>query len=104
MAGVVVTGWELESGVAATAATAAKRRTTSNVFRIHSALPKSTKNSSSRQDAGGAERAPLTRWVPVLGLFRAFLLDLPSITRISSPTTCRNFLRSLSFLTSASLY
>src|SRR6478609_11971124 len=87
MTGVVVAAWELESGVAATAAVAAKRRTTSNVFRIYSVLPKNTKNSSSRKDEGGAERSPLTRWIPILGLLRAFLLGLPSITRILSPTT-----------------
>jgi hypothetical protein len=55
----VVTAWELESGVAATAATAAKRRTTSNVFRIYSVLPKNTKNCSSGRDAWDAEKSPL---------------------------------------------
>ena len=43
------TAWELEPRVAATAATAAKGRTTSNVFRIYSVLPNNTKNSSSRR-------------------------------------------------------
>jgi hypothetical protein len=59
MTGVVVTAWELQSGVAATAAVAAKRRTTSNVFRIYRVLPKNIKNSSPGQDAGGVEKSPL---------------------------------------------
>src|SRR5690242_20479082 len=68
MAGVVVAAWELESGVAATAAVAAKRRTTSNVFRIYSVLPKNTKNFSSGVTQAVWKNLRGQSWIPVLKL------------------------------------
>ncbi len=88
--GAPVAGWELESGVAATAATPARRRinTTNKVFDIHSVLPKTAlsglcRNFSSRHRIVAAQNSLRGRF-PVLKLLFPGLCDTVFCSRPSA--------------------